>query len=117
MKKLYISCPMSGRTSENIKRSREMMQKMAELYWGEDLEVIDSVIDYIPPGTKNERIWCLGQSVSKMAEADYYIGVETYDYCGCAVENNVAYKYDIPRKFISIRHMSDLFDEVLETTE
>lgn len=40
MKKLFISCPMKGRTEENIKKSMDKMHKLAEIMFEQELEVI-----------------------------------------------------------------------------
>lgn len=99
MKKLFISVPMKGRTEENIQRSRAFLHQYAELMVGEELEVIDSYIDvYDVPFTAHDDIYCLGLSVSKMADADYFVGI---DYCndiwhGCNIEWSVAQSYGIP---------------------
>ena len=37
MKKLFISCPMKGRTNENIEISIEKMHKMAEIIFDQPL--------------------------------------------------------------------------------
>lgn len=42
MKKLFVSVPMKGRTEEEIKASIQKMKKIAEIYEGEELELIDS---------------------------------------------------------------------------
>lgn len=65
MKKLFVSCPMKGRTDEAIKDSMERMRKIAELVFGEDLEAIDSFISDNAPEDNNSAIrmtapQCLG---------------------------------------------------------
>ena len=47
MKKLFVSVPMKGRTEEEIKASIQKMKKIAEIYEGEELELIDSYIEDI----------------------------------------------------------------------
>lgn len=95
--KLFISCPMKGRTEENIRKSLEVMQRIAEAYTGETLQVIN------PYESKNfksdaERIRSLSESIKLMAEADYFITFENYfEYRGCSVENQVAALYGLKR--------------------
>ena len=48
MKKLFVSVPMKGRTEEEIKASIQKMKKIAEIYEGEELELIDSYIEDNP---------------------------------------------------------------------
>lgn len=102
MKKLYISCPMKGRSDEKIKKSREVLHKLAELVFGEELEVIDNINPNGAPESKNEGIRCLGYSISTMAEADYFVGVEQEEFhTGCAIELTVSEKYNIPSFVVS----------------
>ena len=117
MKKLFISCPMRGRTDEAIVATREAMHKIAEEIFGEKLEVIQNHIpapDDLPDGV-NKSIWCLGRSVQMMAEADYFIyvaGVNTF-YKGCEVEFDVAVGYDITRTYVSL----EVFDACKDVKE
>lgn len=97
MKKLFISCPMKGRTEENIRNSMTRMHKIAEAMFGEELEVIPSYIPDEAPEGVNRRIWYLGESIKMMSEADYFVGVGYESaFPGCCVENNVASEYGIP---------------------
>lgn len=100
MKKLFISCPMKGRTEENIRASMEKMHKIAELICGEELEVIDSYIEHKPPENAQQSIWYLGESIKKLAEADVYVGLSWSDlfWNGCDVERDVAQRYGIEKR-------------------
>lgn len=97
MKKLFISCPMKGRTEENIRKSMEKMHRTAEAVFEEKLEVIPSYIEDHPPKDSREAVWYLGESIKLLAQADYFIGIEyAYEYKGCGVERGVAGEYGIP---------------------
>ena len=96
MKKLFISCPMKGRTEEDIRKSMEKMHKLAEIIFDQELEVIPTYIEHVPPETKDKSIWCLGESIKKMAEADFFIGVGwDSEFNGCGIEYSVARDYGI----------------------
>ncbi len=96
MKKLFVSVPMKGRTEEEIRESISKMKQIAEIYEGEELELIDSYIEHTPPQNSNQAIWYLGESLKKMAEADVFIGIqETYDWNGCEIETRIAWAYGI----------------------
>lgn len=100
-KKLYISCPMKGRTEEAIRHDMDRMHKMAEIVFDQELEVIPTYVKHDPPETGNKAIWCLGESVKKMSEADYFIGVTgAYGARGCRVEAETAAAYEIPSFFV-----------------
>ena len=68
MKKLFVSVPMKGRTETEIRESIEKMKKIAEIYEGEELEMIDTYINEVPQNV-NQSIWCLGESIKMLSEA------------------------------------------------
>lgn len=108
MKKLFISCPMKGRTEENIRDSMVRMHKMAEAYFGQELEVIPTYIEDNPPENFKQAVWYLGESIKKMAEADYFIGVDySRVFTGCSIEAEVARSYDIPSFYVDLDMMPD----------
>lgn len=116
MKKLFVSVPMEGRTKEAIKNSIECMHKIAEIAFGEELELIDSYIEDNPPATRNQSIWYLGKSIELLSQADYFIGVNIDCYPGCYVENRVASVYDIKRLILNSYQYS-FFNDIKQTSE
>lgn len=106
MKKLFISCPMKGRTEEAIRKSMEQMHKIAEIVFDQKLEVIPTYIEHDPPENVSKALWYLGKSIQMMAEADFYIGVEYSDHFkGCFIENQVAREYGIRSTHIPMHEM------------
>lgn len=102
-KKLFISCPMKGRTEENIRDSMNRMHKLAEIIFDQELEVIPSYIPNNAPDACIRPVWYLGESVKKMSEANYFIGVGYTDYFkGCDIEARVARNYGIPSYFVDM---------------
>lgn len=100
MKKLFISCPMKGRTDENIRKTREKMHKLAEIIFDQELEVIPSFFEGEAPEAANRPVYYLGKSIQMLADADFFIGVDTTytgEWNGCDVERVVAERYGIPR--------------------
>ena len=115
MKKLFISCPMKGRTEENIKNSMERMHKIAELIFDQELKMIPTYIPGTAPKNVNRSIWCLGESIKMMSEADYFIGVDfTEVFRGCEIERDVAKSYGIPTTFVRI---SDMMPDAVKIEE
>lgn len=103
MKKLFISCPMKGRTEENIRNSIVRMHKIAEATFGEPMIVIQTYIEDNPPADTKQAVWYLGESIKKMAEADYFIGIQYESaFSGCCIERDVAQSYGIPATFVDI---------------
>ena len=114
MKKLFVSVPMRGRTEEEIKASIQKMKKVAEIYEGEELELIDSYIEDNPPKNNNEAVWYLGESLKKLAQADVFIGVcESYDWNGCQIERETAERYGIKAYTIPAIYLIDNYNALL----
>lgn len=105
-KKLFISCPMKGRTEENIKKSMEQMHKIAEIVFDQELEVIPSYIEDNPPQNSKQAVWYLGKSIQLLAEADFFIGIDYMEfYNGCMIENEVARRYGIRSTYVKAYEM------------
>lgn len=113
MKKLYISCPMKGRTEENIRKSMEKMHRIAEIVFDQELEVLPTYTEHKPPENAKASIWYLGHSIQVMADADYFIGINEYSdfFKGCEAEKSIAMSYGIERTFINMR---DLMPDALK---
>lgn len=101
MKKLFISCPMRGKTEDEIFAARAKLKKIAEAYAGEELEVIHS---YNPEFKVLNRLDAVGKSISYMAEADVFIGVDcsAEKYPGACLEIAAARMYNdvIPTHYV-----------------
>lgn len=114
MKKLFVSVPMKGRTEKEIKESIQKMKKIAEIYEGEELELIDSYIEDNPPKSNNQAVWYLGESLKKLAQADVFIGIrEAYDWNGCLIEKETVSKYRIKCYEVSAKYVIDGYDALL----
>jgi hypothetical protein len=115
MKKLFVSVPMKGRTEEEIKASIQKMKKIAEIYEGEELELIDSYIKDNPPKDSKEAVWYLGESLKKLAQADVFIGIcENYDWNGCYIERKTAERYGIKTYACPAEDVIDCYSLLLE---
>lgn len=118
MKKLFISCPMKGRTEENIRKSMDKMHKLAEIIFDEELEVIPTYIEDNPPQNSNQAIWYLGKSIQMLSEADFFIGIDWCDfYKGCTAEREIARSYGIRSTFVNIKELMPDAMEVIRTEE
>lgn len=114
MKKLFVSVPMKGRTEEEIKASIQKMKKIAEIYEGEELELIDSYIEDNPPKDSKEAVWYLGESLKKLAQADVFIGIDSYyDWNGCYIERQTADGYGIKVYVVPVRCIIDNYNALL----
>lgn len=114
MKKLFVSVPMKGRTEEEIKASIQKMKKIAEICEDEELELIDSYIEDNPPKDSKEAVWYLGESLKKLAQADVFIGIdEAYDWNGCSIEKDTAYRYGIKMHIVQARDVIDNYNALI----
>ena len=114
MKKIFVSVPMKGRTEDEIKASIQKMKKIAEIYEGEELELIDSYIDDNPPKENNEGVWYLAESLKKLAQADGFMGIcESYDWIGCQIERETAERYGIKSYALPAKYIIDDYNALL----
>lgn len=108
MEKLFISCPMRGRTEEQIRNSMDQMHKIAEAIFDEKFEVIDTLIADNAPACNRAQLWYLGKSIEMLSQADAFIGV--YDdqkgFDGCIVENYTAKLYGIPQYLVNLSYVA-----------
>lgn len=115
MKKLFVSVPLKGRTEKEIKASIQKMKKVAEIYEGKELELIDSYIEDNPPKDSKETIWYLGERLKKLSQADVFIGIcESYDWNGCRIERKIAEKYDIKAYLIPASYVIDNYKALMQ---
>lgn len=114
MKKLFISCPMKGFSEEDIRKNMNKMHKLAEIMFDQELEVIPTYIEHKLAETTNDAILYLGESIKKMAMADYFIGIGFSSYFrGCSSEYSVARNYDIPAYVVSVNDLIPNFNKDL----
>ena len=95
MKKLFVSQPMNGKSSDEILKERKYLIAMAETYPGETLEVLDTFFEDAPADAK--PLWYLGESLKYLASAD--LAVFARDWAcerGCRIEHAAAEEYGIP---------------------
>lgn len=115
MKKLFVSVPMRGRTEEEIKASIQKMKKIAEIYEGEELELIDSYIEDNPPKDNKEAVWYLGESLKKLAQADVFIGInDAWDWNGCYIEIETSKRYGIKIYMIPANYVIDDYNALVQ---
>lgn len=115
MKKLFVSVPMKGRTEEEIKVSIQKMKKIAEIFEGEELELIDSYVKDNPPKDSKEAVWYLGESLKKLAQADVFIGIcENFDWNGCYIKRKTAERYGVKIHTIFTEDIINNYDKCVE---
>ena len=115
MKKIFLSLPMKGRTSESIIRTIEGMKRIIKAYYpDEEIEFVDNFAgneEEMPEQTlkmtKNPSLLYLGKAIAKMANCTHiaiissdlmYAGYARYN--GCEIEREVADRYHIKKIII-----------------
>lgn len=95
--KIFISQPMNDKTKEEIDAARAVASKLLEMSGHE----IESGYVSVPPQTKQEALWCLGESLKILSRRDalLYIGERDRNTKlprGCEAEIHCAGSYGIP---------------------
>ena len=94
------------------------MKKIAEIYEGEELQLIDSYVEHKPPQDSKEEIWYLSKSIEKLAKADLFIGIQgDWLWSGCEIERNVAQRYGIKTYSVDATYVVDNYLELLREME
>lgn len=118
MKKLFVSVPMKGRTKEEVFASTAKMKAIAEIYVGEQLELVDSYVLADPPADSHKAIWYLAKALEKLSEADLAIGIDDYEnWNGCAIEMHTAQCYGIKTYTVPAVHVIDNYSETLKASK
>ena len=99
MKNVFISQPMRGLTSDEIKANRfaaiKDIKKFVLSKYDEEVNIIDSYFEDAPQ-TKLPALWWLGQSICKLSEADIIYCLKGYETArGCCIEVLCAKEYGI----------------------
>lgn len=94
-KKVFVSQLMRGATRESILVERvtaiDELQAVMPQY---ELEIIDSILDVPSDKSQNAPMWCLGQAISMMADADMVLFLDGWRNAReCMAEYTVASNY------------------------
>lgn len=92
MRKLFISIPMRGKSTEQIIEEWTELAAKAQAQLNEDFIIIQSI--FPQDDTKHPLVY-LGRSIMLMADADVvYFALGWEDSRGCVIEHMAATKYD-----------------------
>lgn len=93
--KVFISQPMRGLTSEEIKANRKRAKDLITLRYNNDVEFIDSYVKEDAPKDSNQGAYYLGRSIEIMSSADAVVFLPGFDKArGCMIEYTVALQYE-----------------------
>ena len=94
MKKIFISQPMRGKTSEEIRAEREKAVEVVKAFVNDEVEVLDSYFDDFD----GNPLEYLAKSIELLAKADIaYFAKGWKDARGCRIEHICAVEYTIDR--------------------
>lgn len=94
MKKIFISQPMRGKTSEEIRAEREKAVEVVKVFVNDEVEVLDSYFDDFD----GNPLEYLAKSIELLAKADIaYFAKGWKDARGCRIEHICAVEYTIDR--------------------
>lgn len=100
MIKVFISQPMKGKSEEEIKLVRRILERIAKKKLNNEAEIIDSYFEDYPcaKSHKNIPLKFLAKSIDKLADADVFLLFR--DRCasttrGCDIEFTCAREYGL----------------------
>lgn len=107
MVRVFISQPMQGKTSEQIRTEHnEWADRLGKLS-NEEIEVMDTIFDDLDNEDPATPLKCLGMSLYMMADADIVVFLPGWSSArGCKVEHECAEKYG--KKIIDYDNWYDL---------
>jgi hypothetical protein len=97
---IFISQPMTGRTNEEILLERRKVEEYLQDLYGPDLNILNSFIQ--DPSLQEKPIYCLGQAISQLNDADLVIFLEGWkESRGCNIEFMVCTQYNLQVDFLN----------------
>lgn len=105
-KKIFVSLPMNGRNLESIRNDIRILADIAAEEFDEPCEIVDTIVEEEPPADIScGRVWYLGNSLVKLAEADVAVFHPGWrDASGCILEHMACALYNIPYMDISMSY-------------
>ena len=96
--KVFISQPMRGKTTEQVRAERaEILKDVAKYLEGKSFEVLNTIFDEEPGKTYNHfPLFYLSKSIQVLGTADYaYFANGWENYNGCCIEHECCTRYGI----------------------
>ena len=95
--RVFISQSMKGKTREEIDADRAIACELLEMAG----HMVEGGYVDVPPNTRNEALWCLGESLKILSRCDVLLYIGEHDRNtklprGCEVEIHCAGVYGIP---------------------
>ena len=105
MIKVFISQPMKGKSAEEIKLVRRILERIAQKKLNNEAEIIDSYFEDYPcaKSHKNIPLKFLAKSIDKLADADVFLLFQdsgAYHNRGCVIETTCAREYGLIMDYV-----------------
>ena len=116
MKKVFVSCPMAGKSDKEIQSAIVKLHQIATLYEGQQLELVHNFNPDALRSDSNEPydkecLKLLTKGLEKMADCDVFIGVDTYGYRGCEIEERTAWEYGLKVYSVPYQYIFGKYEE------
>ncbi len=110
MIKVFISQPMKGKSDEEIKLTRSIIERIVQKKLNNEADIIDSYFEDYPcaKGHKNIALKYLAKSIDKLADADvlFYLTGAGWSR-GCEIEERCADYYDILSHALTMKDIKE----------
>ena len=110
MIKVFISQPMKGKSDEEIKLTRSIIERIVQKKLNNEADIIDSYFEDYPcaKGHKNIALKYLAKSIDKLADADVFFHLTDACYNrGCAIEERCADHYGIICHMLTMKEIKE----------
>ena len=118
MRKLFVSLPMKGLDTKAIRDTMFRIWHIIEDEFDEKFELIDSVIEEMPPDDVDCGTWYLGKSINFLSSADICVFHPNWrEARGCVIEHMICALYNLYYVDMSIDYDLGSFDnDVIDNT-
>ena len=110
MIKVFISQPMKGKSDEEIKLTRSIIERIVQKKLNNEADIIDSYFEDYPcdQGHKNIALKFLAKSIDKLADADVFFQLTDNGWArGCAIEERCADYYGIISHMLTMKEIKE----------
>lgn len=118
MRKVFISCPMKGKTKDEIDLIMDYVKlKIIQVFMPyETVEFVNTWVEGEFPEDGNRSLFCLGKSLELMAMCDTAVFAKGWeDARGCRIEHEAAMNYglDVIEMYGEVRELTEIEKDII----